>query len=175
MLQQMATARRSLRAGAATVALGLALAAAGCGGGGDSDTPSATTPTTAAVLTHQQLVTRANAACTKASDAVAQVPAATSMAELAAYADRVRAIGQSLHDQLSALRPPAGDRQNFAGYLDALSSSNRALASMKTAASGNDTDAVRVASEAISGANIGVLAARAGLSTCATATETPSS
>jgi hypothetical protein len=168
MLQQMVMAKRPLVAG---VALGLALVAAGCGGGG-SDTPTATT---SAVLTHQQLVTQANAACTKASDAVAKVPAATTMADLAGYAGQVQTIGKSLHDQLAALNPPAADRQSFAGYLDALSASNRALAAMKTAATGNDTDAVRVASDAIAGANIGVLAARAGLSSCATATETLSS
>jgi hypothetical protein len=171
MLQQMVTARISRIWGAATAALALALVAAGCGGGGGSPT----TATTAAVLTHQQLVARANAACTKASDAVAKVPSATSVAGLATYAQRVQAIGESLHGQLVALKPSAADRQSFAGYLDALTSSNRALASMRTAAAGNDTDGVRSASDAIAGANIGVLAARAGLSSCATATKTTSS
>jgi hypothetical protein len=171
MLQQTKTARISSIWGAASAALALALVAAGCGGGGGSPT----TATTSAVLTHQQLVTRANAACTKASNAVAQVPSATSVAGLETYARQVQTIGQSLHDQLAALKPSAGDRQSFAGYLDALSSSNRALATMRTAAAGNDTDGVRSASDAIAGANIGVLAARAGLSSCATATKTTSS
>ncbi len=87
----------------------------------------------------------------------------------------MQAIGVTLHDQLAALQAPAADRQVFAGYLDGLSSSNRALATMQTAATGNDADGVRAASDAIAGANIGVLAARAGLGTCATATKTAGS
>jgi hypothetical protein len=164
-------ARSSLITGAATVAF--ALAAAGCGGGG-GDSTGATTASSS-VLTRQQLVAQANAACAKASAEVANVPAATSISALAGYAERVQAIGVTLHGQLSALKVPAADRQNFAGYLDGLSSSNRALATMKTAAAGNDTDGVRTASDAIAGANIGVLAARAGLSDCAAATKTPAS
>jgi hypothetical protein len=170
MLQQMVTARSSLIAGAATVAL--ALTAAGCGGGGGDATTAATT---AKALTHQQLVSQANAACAKASAEVAKVPAAQSISGLSAYAERVQAIGRSLHDQLAQLEAPAADRQAFAGYLDGLSSSNRALGTMKSAAAGNDPDGVRSASDAIAGANIGVLAARAGLSSCATATQTSAS
>lgn len=170
MLQQMVTARSSLIAGAATVALGLA--AAGCGGGGDG---GATTATTAGALSHQELVTQANAACAKAGDAVTKVPAATTIPALATYATRVRAIGVTLHADLTKLTPPAEDRQNFQGYLDGLNASNQALSTMRTAAAGNDTDGVQSASEAIAGANIGVLAARAGLSSCATATKTPGS
>jgi hypothetical protein len=169
MLQQMVTARSSLIAGAATVALGLA--AAGCGGGGGGGA----TATTAGALSHQELVTQANAACTKASDAVTKVPAATTIPALATYATRVRAIGVTLHADLTKLTPPAEDRQTFQGYLDGLNASNQALSTMRTAAAGNDTDGVQSASEAIAGANIGVLAARAGLSSCATATKTPGS
>jgi hypothetical protein len=166
------TARRSPIAVAAALSLALAFAAAGCGGGSSDGNG---TGNAGKQLSHRDLAAQANTACTKASAAIAKVPAATSVSGLAAYAGSVRAIGESLHADLSKLTPTMADRATFEQYLDGLKTSNRALASMKAAAAKSDDDGVRTAASTIAGTDVGVLAARAGFGSCATATKTPGS
>jgi hypothetical protein len=164
----MMTTRRSLVAAAA--ALALAAAAAGCGGGSSNGNGKDSTQ-----VSHRDLAAQANAACAKASAAIAKVPAATSVSGLAAYAGSVQSIGDSLRADLSKLTPTMADRATFEHYLDGLKTSNGALAAMKAAASKNDEDGVRTAASTIAGTDVGVLAARAGFGSCATATKTPGS
>jgi hypothetical protein len=156
------------------VAAALALAAAavaGCGGSSSTNGNG----NDGKQLSHRDLAAQANVACTRASAAIAKVPAATSVSGLAAYAGSVQAIGDSLRADLGKLTPTMADRATFEHYLDGLKTSNGALASMKAAAAKNDEDGVRTAASTIAGTDVGVLAARAGFGSCATATKTPGS
>jgi hypothetical protein len=157
------------------VAVAAALAMAGCGGdsGGGSSAPTtaatapARTATTSGALTHAQLVSQADAACAKASDAIGAIPAARSLSALAEYAAAVRRVGQDLREQLGALKPGADDQAAYATYLDGIDASNAALDAMRTAAQGGDAQAVRAAAATIDKTAVGVLATRAGLPGCA--------
>jgi hypothetical protein len=171
-------ARRGARALAGVAAVG-ALALAGCGGdsGGAASATTATaiatsptTATTSAALSHAQLVARADAACRRAADAIAQVPAARSLDALADYAAQVHDVGTQLRDRLGALRPATADQASFSTYLDGVDASNEALDAMRTAAQDGDAAGVRAAAKAIDDAAVGVLATRAGLPGCAATT-----
>jgi hypothetical protein len=142
-----------------------ALLTAGCGGG--SDAPRTTT---AAPKTHAAFATAANAACRTASTSMGRLPAATTLPDLATYAQRARAVGVSLERELAAIVAPAADRDAFARYRASLRTADAALATMKTAAEQNDRGGVRTAVQRITAAQVGILATQAGLGTCATAT-----
>jgi hypothetical protein len=158
------------------VAVAAALVLAGCGGdsdGGGASAPStaasvpARTATTAGVLTHAQLVAKADAACAKASDAIGAIPVARSLSALAEYAAAARRVGQDLREQLGALKPGVDDQGAYATYLDGIDAANAALDAMRTAAQGGDAKAVRAAAATIDKTAVGVLATRAGLPGCA--------
>jgi len=172
--------RRSARLGARVAAGAAVLAAltlAACGGDGGGAAPGTTaapapasTAAAGAPLSHAQLVAQADAACAKASKAIAGVPAARSLSALAGYASRVQAIGNDLHDALGALRPAAADRAAYAKYVDGVRASNAALDALRTAAQNADADGVRAAARSIDDVAVGVLATRAGLPGCAATT-----
>jgi hypothetical protein len=148
------------------------LAVAGCGGndgGGDGD------DTQGGTLTHAAFTARANAACKSASATMTKLKAPASLAGLADYADRARAIGVSLEGDLAAIEPPAADRSGLDRYRAALRAANTALTTMQQAAADNDRTGVQTAVERIGAAQVGILATQAGLGTCATATEGPAS
>jgi hypothetical protein len=145
------------------------LAVAGCGGNDDGgDQPGG-------ALTHAAFTAKANAACKAASATMTKLQAPASLAGLASYADRARAIGASLEGDLGAITPPAADRPGLDRYRAGLRTANTALATMKQAATDNDRAGVQAAVERISAAQVGILATQAGLGTCATATEGPAS
>ncbi len=169
--------RRSSTALLATVAI--AAVAAGCGGTTRTTTVVATAATSAAPaatgLSHTALAAHADAACAKANAAIAKLPAATSIATLGDYASQAQAIGVSLRADLGKLKPTAADSVDYQSYLDGLTRSNQALAAMKTAAAKHDTGGVRSATSALAGTDVGDLASRVGLRTCATAAKTSGS
>jgi hypothetical protein len=161
---------------AAAVVLAGAIAVAGCGGGGSDD--ASTTDGDGgggSKLTHAALVSHANAICRTASAGISRLPLATTLEDLAGYAGSVEAIGTRLHQELSRLTPPAGDRVNYNRYLEALATSNEQLRAMQAAASRSDSEAVRTAVSRITGAEVGLAAANAGFGICASATPAPSS
>jgi hypothetical protein len=166
------------------VAIVTALTLGGCGGdsGGGSSTPTTaaatsapattTATTSSAALSHEELVSQADAACEQAATAIAKVTPARSLSGLAAYAAQVRRIGTHLRGQLAGLTPSADDQAAFGKYLDGIDASNAALGAMRTAARDGDDAAVRAAAATIDKTAVGVLATRAGLPGCA-ATTTP--
>lgn len=167
---------RPVRLGAravAGVAIAAALLLAGCGGdsGGSPSAPTATaraqTATTPVAMTHEELVAAADALCAKATTAIAKIPAARSLSGLADYAASVQAVGNTLHDELSALRPASAERDALATYLDGIATANQALDEMRSAAQDGDAEGVRAAARTIDETAVGVLATRAGLPGCA--------
>lgn len=130
---------------------------AGCGS--DSD----------ASLTHAQLVDQANAACKDANAKVAAVPVPTDQAALAAYATKVAGITGDLESTISDLKPPKNDEAAMAKYTAGLEKSNGLLTQLAEAAKKSDAGRVKALSTRIGSTSVGVLAARAGLGTCATA------
>jgi len=172
----------------------VALVIAGCGGGsGKTTTTSATSggsggassvasqasspafATDEGGISHDELVSRADAACTSASAQIRQVPVATTLAGLGQYASQVAMVSTTLHRQLLQYEPSISDRAAYQAYLEALQTSNEQLAAMQKAAARHDEDGVRTAASAIVGADVGTLAARVGLGACASATATPGS
>jgi hypothetical protein len=81
----------------------------------------------------------------------------------------VQTIGTNLADQLDKLTPPAQDRAKLDAYRAALRQSNAVAGELADAARSGNRTAVRSASDRLSESDLGVLAARAGLSQCATA------
>jgi hypothetical protein len=139
----------------------VALAAAGCGGGG-SGSGSRT-------LSHTELTKQADAACGAASRRVRALKAPTALAGLQDYADSVQSIGRDLADSLDGLKAGTEDRTKMDAYRAALRQANEDAGQLAAAAAKGDKTAVRSLSDRLSESNLGVLAARAGLSQCATA------
>lgn len=157
--------KRLLSAGAVAAAIALA----GCGGGGDDDGG------TTEKLSHEALVSRANAACRTAAAGIARIPTAGAIDELGAYADRVGAISTRLADELSQLTPSQPDETSYTRFLDALRTSNAQLRALSAAAAAGDRDAVASAARKIANAEPGTYAAVVGLDLCAAATPSPDS
>lgn len=148
---------RSLSALVAAGALASAVLA-GCGGD-DKNT-----------LDHAELVQQANAACKSADAKIAQIAVPTTQAGLATYATKMAAATGELHDAIAALEPDeATDQNTIDTYATGLAQANAALATMGAAAKAGDVGRVRAQAARIEKLSVGVLAARAGLSACATA------
>ncbi|HST42582.1 MAG TPA: hypothetical protein VLK58_23885 [Conexibacter sp.] len=159
---------RSVRVLLVSVALAGGLTVAGCGGGDDGDGGGQE-------LSRTALVKQANAACRRAAAGIADVPVAGSIEELGSYAERVRAIGTRLYDEVSQLTPSQPDRSGFQRYLDALRTSNDQLAALSRAADTGDSAGVGAAAGKIAGAQVGTYAAVVGFDVCAEASPTPAS
>jgi hypothetical protein len=158
----------ALLAGSAALA---AAALTGCGGNSSDDHNG--NGGNSGALTHSALIARANALCRAASAEIANIPVATSVDDLAAYAGSVQAVGERLRDAMARLTPPTADRVGFQRYLEALQTSNEQLAAMRRAASANNEGGIRTAVSRIAGAQVGLAAANAGFGLCANATPTP--
>jgi hypothetical protein len=151
---------RSIAIASAGVA---ALAAAGCG---DSSPQR---------LSHAELVERADAACRTASTDVKALKPPSSLKALAAYSTAVHDIGTALEARLEKLDPPAADAARLAAYRAGLHRATVLVADLGAAAARSDAGSVRRAADRVADVDVGVLAARAGLSTCATAVILPTS
>jgi hypothetical protein len=152
--------RSSATVGRCSLAVaGTALLLTGCGGGGDG--PSA--------LTHQELVSQANAACAAANAQAAAVPAPKATADLVPYLSRSEHIVLALKAKIGALPAAQADRAPVQRYVAALTKADAVLDDMTNAARNDNPSAVKLLSGDIAAANIGAAAARAGFSTCATA------
>jgi hypothetical protein len=132
---------------------------AGCGGGSSKPKP----------LTHAELTRRANVACVQASKRVRALDPPTAFSGLRGYASSVQSIGTDLEGDLGKLTPGAPDRTKFDAYRAALHRANDATGQLATAAGRGDRTAVRSLSDRVTESNLGVVAARADLSQCATA------
>jgi hypothetical protein len=148
-----------MRASALLATAGALVLLAGCGGG--SSEPKA--------LTHAELTRQADAACAQASKRVRALEAPTALAGLQEYASSVQSIGKDLEGKLEGLTPAAEDRAKLDAYRMALRQSNDVAGRLAEAAGSGDRTAVRSLSDRLSESDLGVLAARAGLSQCATA------
>ncbi len=149
-----------MRAWTTTVAAAAAAAlVAGCGGGSSKPAP----------LSHAALTRQADTACAQASRRVRALKTPTALTGLQDYAASVQTIGADLADQLDRLTPGAQDRAKLDAYRAALRQSNAVAGELADAAGSGNRTAVRSASDRLSQSNLGVLAARAGLSQCATA------
>jgi hypothetical protein len=143
--------------GTALALAGTALLLAGCGGGGSS------------TLTHQELVSKANAACAAANAQAAALPAPKATADLVPYLSRSERIVLALKEKISALPAAQADRASVQRYVGALTKADAVLDDMTNAARNENAAAVKFLAGDIAAANIGPAAARAGFSTCATA------
>jgi hypothetical protein len=132
---------------------------AACGGGSPKPEP----------LTHAELTRGADAACARASARVRAVEPPTAFSGLREYAIAVQSIGEDLERDLEALTPSAQDRAKLDAYRAALRQANDVAGQLATAAGHGDRTAVRSLSGRVAESDLGVLAARAGLSECATA------
>jgi hypothetical protein len=148
----------SLRPGLLAAA-GAVVLLAGCGGG--SSEPKS--------LTHAELTRRADAACAQASKRVRALDPPAALSGLREYATSVQAIGQDLEKDLKGLTPNAQDAGKLDAYRAALHQSNDVAGRLAEAAGRSDRTAVRSLSDRLAESDLGVLAARAGLSQCATA------
>lgn len=151
--------RSRSRALALVAAAGAVALPAGCGGG--SSKPDA--------LTHAELARQADAACAQASKRVRALEPPAALSGLQEYASSVQSIGQDLAKELDGLTPAAQDRTKLDAYRGALRQSNDVAGQLAEAAGSGDRTAVRSLSDRLSASDLGVLAARAGLSQCATA------
>lgn len=132
-----------------------AMALAGCG---SSDS-----------LSHADLVSQANAACKNANEQIATLAVPTDQAGLATYAAATAKASKALQSKIASLDPPKDDKAAVDKYIAGLNRSNTLLTQMVTAARKGDAGRVKSLATHISSAGVGVLAARAGLGTCATA------
>jgi hypothetical protein len=132
---------------------------AGCGGG--SSEPK--------TLPHAELTRQADAACARASKRVRALDPPSALSGLQEYASSVQSIGKDLEGELKGLTPTAADRAKLDAYRMALRQSNDVAGQLAEAAGSSDRTAVRSLSDRLSESDLGVLAARAGLSQCATA------
>jgi hypothetical protein len=146
--------------GACLATVGAALLIAGCGGGHD-DGPTQ--------LSHQELVSQANAACARANRQEAAVPAPKGTADLVAYLSRSEQIVIKLKADIAGLAAPPADRAAVQRYVAALTHADAALNDMSNAARNDNPSAVKELASQIAAAAIGPTAAHAGFSTCATA------
>lgn len=122
------------------------------------------------MLGHTEVVQRANAACKAAEARIAAIAPPKDQAGLAAYATAMAAATGELHTAIAALRPSSDvDRAAIDTYAQGLARANAALSTMGAAAEAGDTGRVKAQAARIEKLSVGVLAARAGLGTCATA------
>jgi hypothetical protein len=149
-------------------AIAAAIAVAGCGGGGDDGGKTEK-------LSHEALVTQANAACRTAAASVGRIPSVDSIEGLADYSQRVSAIGTRLYGELTRLTPSQPDETSYTRFLDALRTSNSELVALERAADAGDRRAVAAAARRVANAEPGTYAAVIGLDVCAAATPSPGS
>lgn len=150
-------------------AVAAAIAIAGCGGGGDDGDKRSEK------LSHEALVSRANAACRTAATSIARIPSVDSIDGLADYSQRISAIGTRLVGELTLLTPSQPDETSYARFLDALRRSNTELIALERAADAGDQRAVAAAARRVANAEPGTYAAVIGLDACAAATPSPTS
>lgn len=144
------------------VSAGLAaLTASGCGGS-SKDT-----------LSHADLVQQADAACRSAGAQVKALKAPSSLKGLAAYSTSVHDIGARLETRLGGLHASGADAAKLAAYTKGLHRSTALVADLGEAAARGDAGSVRRTADRVAAVDVGVLAARAGLSACATAVLLP--
>jgi hypothetical protein len=135
---------------------------AGCGGN------SALSTASSQMLTHQQLVRRADAACRSFDRQIGQLPEPKGLSTLAKYVAETRSATVKLHKQLSGLRPPQRDRAAMGRFLRALEQGNTLLAEISSAAAAGHASAVGSLGQKLEAIDAGNLAAPLGLSNCAT-------
>jgi len=122
-------------------------------------------------LDHAQVVQQANAACKTTEARIAKLPSPKDQAALAGYVTQMAAATADLHDEILKLKPADNaDTVALQDYAEGLDRANGALETMGKAAKAGDTGRVKAQATRIEQISVGVLAARAGLSACATST-----
>jgi hypothetical protein len=126
--------------------------------------------------TRQDVIARGNAICAGALRDLRVIPPAaagqTSASALAAYLKRALPILEGEATSLRALPRPAEERALLNSYIAAMTSAVSAYRSLGRAAQGGDQAGVDAALAALRGNGASVLAARYGLTQCATAAGT---
>lgn len=145
-----------LPAAAATV-LAIVLVAAGCGGGGSSGSDSG----------GGDFASQANAACARANQEAVALPAPRGGTDLVSYLVKNEEIIARLHSQLVGLEAPSENAAAAETYLNALGQAEAMLNEMTNAARNDNPDAVKSISGEVGEVEVGSLAKKAGLSTCA--------
>lgn len=145
-----------------TVAAVLVLTMAGCGSSSSKKK-----------LSSADVAKRADAACTAAGTKVKRLDAPTSLSTLATYSRSVRTIGADLEQTLQKLDGPAGSAAKLDAYRTGLHKATALVGELGAAAQRGDANSVRRLADRVASTDIGVLAARAGLSSCATAVILP--
>lgn len=140
--------------GLATLAAGAALLA-GCG--------------SSATLSHAQLISKADSACSATNAKIASLPAPSSLAALATYASGTRSATTQLHQKLAGLKASSADKAAVDRYLAALEQGNSLLARISSAAAKGDSSAVSSLGTELAAVPTATLASDAGLTDCASA------
>jgi hypothetical protein len=153
------------RRGLVLLCVALSLVVSGCLGGGDDSSSSSSDGR----LSREELTRRADAACTAAAQRIKSLRSPTSLEDLAGYANRVQRIGAQLEKTISGLRAAPADARRLLPYRSALRGANEAAHELARAAQRGDRGLVRSAADRIASADLGALAAQAGLARCATA------
>jgi hypothetical protein len=117
--------------------VGILLVGCGSGGGGSSKP-----------LSHQQLVSQANAACKQANNQFAALPRITTLAGVSSFAASAQPIAQDLQSKLQALQPPQKDQSAFSSLLSAFKAQIAELPALRAAAeAGNQQQAQKIAND----------------------------
>ncbi len=153
----------------ALLCLALVLTLSGCLGGDDGGGGGTAASGGGDSLSREELTRRADAACTSAAQRIKSLRNPTSLEELAAYATRVQRIGAELERTIAGLNAAPGDARRILPYRSALRGANATAKELARAAERGDRGLVRSAADRIASADLGALAAQAGLARCATA------
>lgn len=133
---------------------------AGCGGNSGLSTASGR------ILTHQQLVRRADAACRSVDKQIGRLPEPTGLSTLAKYVTETRSATVKLQEQLSGLEAPQRDRAAMSRFVGALEQGNTLLAEISSAAAAGHASAVGSLGQKLEAIDAGNLAAPLGLTNC---------
>lgn len=85
-------------------------------------------------LSHQELVTQANAVCSRANASVSALTRPTTPQATVNYADRLHGIATDLVNGLSALKPSSSDKATYERYVNHQRDGIKAVEQLKHAA-----------------------------------------
>lgn len=151
--------RRGSSRGLHLIALAALAAVAGCGGSGSSSASHA--------LTHEQLVSKADAICGAAAAHAKALPQPTSRERIIAFVDQATPVLDTLQRRLSALKPPAKDKAAYDRLLRDQATGLNALPKLKAAAETGNAVEARQAAAALAASPADRDARALGLTTCA--------
>ena len=123
----------------------MGIALVGCGSSSNS---SSTSGGSSKPLSHQEFVSKANAACAQVNTQVAALPRITSLAGASSFAASAQPIAQDLLRKLQALQPPQNDQSAFSKMLSDFQAQIAVLPALRAAAeAGNQQEAQKLAND----------------------------